>query len=528
MKKKVLAVLLASAMIASVLTGCGEKPATETETKAETETETETETEGDAVEEEVAVVDPLAEPATISMLYSDNASYPLNEEWPVLQWIKDETNVTLDLQPVPESDWEAKKEIVLNSPDMPDIIARSFASSTDVAAGIILPISQYEDRMPNFQKYIEEKGLREALDGTRFADGNYYTLPCKSRDVKLQDQQWLIRTDILEKNDIAIPTTMEEMYEAGVKLKEIYPDSTPITNRFGSANIMTGFSAAYGTIAGWTIGDGMYYDHTAKEWVYAPTSDGYKQMLEYVAKLVKDGVLDQEFGTLDSTVYEQRIVQGETFMMYDWTGNIERYNKQGVEIDADYNVTPVFPPMGAEGKYGVAWKQFWDQGYILSAALADDEEHLNQVLAYLDWGFTDEAQTLLTFGKEGETYKVNENGNKVYLDPTTDYMAAFGLDNNSLCIREDVDFLYGKLNAEQVALFDKIAAENAVPYVNPQSPLTPEELEESQMYTGTLLDYVNQMTEKTIFGGEDAPSWDEFVAECEAKGATKLVELYNK
>ncbi len=517
MKKKVLSVLLASVMMASVLTGCGEEATTDTATTDTTEV-------ADTTEEAEAP----AEAAVISMLYSDNAAYPLNEEWPVLQWIKEEANVVLDLQPVPESDWDAKKEIVLNSPDMPDIIARSFATSTDVASGILLPISKYEDRMPNFQKYVEEKGLRTALEAQRFSDGNYYTLPCKSRDSKVQDQQWLIRTDIFEKNGIKVPTTMEEVYEAGLKLKEIYPDSTPITNRFGEANIYTGFASAFGTIAGWTIGDGMYYDYDAAEWVYAPTTDGYKQMLEYVAKLVKDGVLDQEFGTLDSTVYEQRIVQGETFMMYDWTGNIDRYNKQGVELDPDYNVTPIYPPEGSEGNYGVGWKQFWDQGYILSASLADDEEHLNEVLAYLDWGYTDEAQVLLTFGKEGETYKLNENGNMVYLDETIDYSAAYGLDNNSFCIRENTDFLYGKLNAEQVALFEQIAADNVVPMTNPQSPLSPDELEESQIYTGTLLDYVNQVTASVVYGKDDAPAWDDFVAECEAKGSTKLVELYNK
>ena len=507
MKKRILAVLLTTAMLTTMLAGCGGKeestdaPATE-----------------DGTEE--------AGPATISMLYSDNAAYPYKADWKVLEWIKESANVELDITPAPESDWDAKKEIVFNSGDIPDIVVRSFAKSTDVASGLLLPISEYEDQMPNFQKYIEDNGLREILDATRFADGNYYSIPMKARTSKMQDQQWLIRTDIFEKNNIPVPTTMEEVYEAGVKLKELYPDSTPITNRFGAANIMTGFASAYGTIAGWTIGDGMYYDHDAKAWEYAATTDNWKEMLTFINKCVNDGVLDKEFSTLDSTVYEQRIVQGDTFMMYDWTGNIDRYNKQGVEVDPDYNVSPIYPPEGSKGNYAIAWKQVWDQAGVLPATLADDEAHLQKVLAFIDWGFTDEAETLLTFGKEGETYEKNEAGHLVYADPTVDYNAAYGLDNNSFAIREHQDFLYGKLNEEQVALFEKIAADGVVATPNPQSPLTVEELEMTQIYVSTLLDYTNSMMEKFIFGEESLDNWDAFVKECESKGSLDLVEAY--
>ena len=465
----------------------------------------------------------------VSMLYKDNAAYPFKEDWKALQWMKEETGVTLKAQLVPESDWAVKKEIVMNSGNIPDIIASTFVESADVVSGLILPVSQYEDQMPNFQKYIDKYNLRAEIESTRFADGNYYNLPSKSRNGKIQDQQWLIRTDIFEKHGIAIPTTMEEMYEAGVKLKALYPDSTPITNRFGAANIMTGFAAANGVIAGWTIGDGMHYDYDNGQWYYAPASDGYKSMLTYVHKLLEAGVLDQEFSTLDSTVYEQRIVQGDTFMMYDWSGNMVRYNAQGKAIDPSYQVKAIYPPEGIDGNHAVGWKATWDQGIMLPASLADDEEHLAEVLDFLDWTYSEEACVLLTFGKEGETFEYNEDGYKVYIDrETVDYPAAFGLDNNNFCIREDNDYLYGTLSADQAELFSRIAADGVVPPVNPKSPLSADELEEIGITTSTCLDYVNNMTEKFIFGSESLDNWDEYIDTLESKGYKKIVELYNK
>ena len=359
------------------------------------------------------------------------------------------------------------------------------------------------------------------------ADGKYYTLPVKAHTSIIQDQQWLVRTDILEENNLKVPTTLDELYEVGVKLKEIYPDSTPITNRFGSGNLMAGISSGFGTNAGWTIGNGMYYDTDTDKWVFSPASDEWKEMLQYTNKLVEGGVLDQEFATLDSTVYEQRIVQGQTFFMYDWAGNIARYNLQGKESDENYNVTPVYPMKGVDDKYAVAWKSQSGQGWVFPATLADDKDQLDAVLKLIDWCYTDEAETLLTFGTEGETFVKDENGILKYKDQNVDYTATMGLNNNSLAVREHKDSLFGALNAEQVALFDKIAEDGCVPSPNPESPLSIEKVQETKIYASTLLDYANSMMENFIFGKESFDNWDEFVKGCEERKCRDLEKEYN-
>ena len=124
------------------------------------------------------------------------------------------------------------------------------------------------------------------------ADGKYYYIPSKAHKEIYKAQQWLIRTDIFEKNNIKVPTTMDEIYDAGVKLKALYPDSAPITNRYGGDNILTGFAAAFGTNAGWCYSDGMHFDTKSNTWEFAPITDKYKNMAIYINKLIKDGVLD--------------------------------------------------------------------------------------------------------------------------------------------------------------------------------------------------------------------------------------------
>lgn len=505
MKRKMIAMLMAATMLTAMLAGCGGEKSPDTSKKSE-----------DGGEKK---------DVTISMMYCDGANEPYQKDWPVFEWIKEAAGVTLDMTIVPTSDYVAKRALIFNSGEIPDIVAHTFATSTDVASGILLPISDYEDQMPNYQAFIEKYDLRDEIDKTRFPDGKYYTLPCKAHTERFQDVQWMIRTDVFEKNNLPIPKTYKELLDVGMKLKELYPDSTPITNRFGTNHILQGLAAMFGTASGWGYGDGMLYDHDTGKWTFAPTTDNYRSFLEYTNQLYQTGVLDKEFATLDSVVYEQKIVNSETFIMFDWTANKVRYNEQGKQIDPDYNVSPIYPMEGPEGDYAVGWKSSWSQGYCFPATLAEDEEHLAEVLAYLDWGFTDEAETLLTFGKEGETYQVNDNGIKEFIEPDV-ARVKYGLNNNELTIREDLDAIYSAYTPEEMELLGEIS--KVVPATNPACPLDNDTLEDASLYISTLKDYVFSMTEKFIYGTEDLANWDAFVAECEAKGAIQLQEAYDE
>lgn len=515
-KKKVIAAFLSFFMVMTVMSGCGQDT-TETPPSSETASESSEETTSSEAEKEIV-------PTTVSMLYRDNANYPYKPDWQVLELIKEHTGVTLDIQAVPSSDYETKKQLVFNSGNIPDII-NTFSKTQDALSGLLLPISDYEDDVPNYKAYIKDHNFRENIDNTRLSDGKYYTLPVKALDTRLQDQQWLVRKDILEKNNLPIPTTLDELHDVGVKLKELYPDSTPITNRFGSGNFINGISRGFGTIAGGLLGDGADYIEETDSWVFAPSTDNWKNMLKYTRSLIADGVLDQEFGTLTSTVYEQKIVQGSTFIMFDWVANIRRYNPQGKENDPDYEVIPIYPLKGTDNNYALKWNNPWGQGWHFPSDLKD-RESLQGVLNLIDWGFTDEAKTMLTFGIEGETYK-NVDGVLHYLDDDIDYCATAGLDNNAFAMRENSDFLFSTLTKEQIELFDKIAKDDCVTAPNPASPLSIDEMEETKIYAANITDYANSYMEKVIFGKESLDNWDNFVKECENKGSKKLIDTYN-
>ncbi|MFI3238457.1 MAG: hypothetical protein R3Y47_10600 [Lachnospiraceae bacterium] len=523
MKRKVLAMLLATTMVAAAVSGCGATETTTETVESTADVADEADAEEPAEEPAEEVVEEIV-PVTISMLYCDSATEPYNEEWLVWDWIEEATGVTFDLTIVPSADYTAKRELIYNSGSIPDIVAHTFQDGDTVAAGILLPISDYEDQMPNFTAWIDEYGYRDVVDSTRFADGNYYGFPVKAMDSIYQEVQWMVRTDVFD--DLGLDytaMTYEDLYDYGVILKEEYPDSTPLTNRFFANHLGAGLANIFGEFAGWNFSNGIMWDYDTDEWYYTATTDEYYAFLEYANSLFEAGVLDQEWTTLDSDTYEQRIVTGETFIMYDWVANSTRYNEQGLELDEDYNVAPVYPIEGPYGDYGLSRKGAWSQSYVFPATLADDEEHLAAVLKYLDWTFTDEAQTILTFGIEGETYEVVD-GMKTALSTTA--MADWGVNINELCVRQDADVVYSVFDETTRALFEQISEDGCIPDNQPQSPLSTEQMEEVAIYTTSLTDYVTAMMEKFISGEVELDYWDTYVAECVSKGSENLLAEY--
>ncbi|MFI3238150.1 MAG: extracellular solute-binding protein [Lachnospiraceae bacterium] len=518
MKRRVLATLLATTMLTTLLAGCGstEETASEETTSEVVESEVETEVEAVAVEEEWEV-------KTVSMLFLDSATSPYSEDWPMLDWIEEECGVRLELTAVPSADYTAKFQLVLNSGSLPDIMISPGLSTTDTQSGMLLPISEYVDDMPNLVSFLEEYNLTDIFDAQKDATGYYYQIPTKVHDDYVQNRQWLVRTDVFEENNVPIPTTLDELYDAGVALKEIYPEAKIISNRFGANNILGGISSGFDTIVG---SNGLQYDWDTGEWIFAPDTDNYKDMLEYVNNLVSDGVLDVEFTTMDSVTFESDLIQGSLFMLYDYASNVGRYNVTGQEVDPDFLVEMIYVLEGYDGAYATSRANPWDRYMCFSAELEDDPEQLEAVLRFLDWGYTEEARDIMVYGIEGESYTIDENGTYSYILEDLDAELTYGV-NASFVIRQHKDLLTGTLTDKELAIMDEMIADDCFPTANPVSPLDADESEMVAVVNTVITDYLASMNEAFIFGEESFDNWDTFISECYSKGAQQLLDAYN-
>ncbi|MDK2903094.1 MAG: putative aldouronate transport system substrate-binding protein, partial [Clostridiales bacterium] len=237
--KSILAVTLVVFMSLALLSGCGEQPSTSTDgneeaNEGQSSEGTETSETGDADNTSFYSEEPL----TFSLLYSSNPDYPYKEDWLLWKAIKDKTNVSFDVTVVPMSDYNQKRSLLISTGDAPYIIPKTYHPDEVqfIPSGAILPVSDYVDKMPNYSRQVKEWGLEEEINTYKQKDGKYYLLP-GLHEIYTPDYGIAMRTDILEKNNIPLPNTWDEMYEALKKLKQLYPDTYPLSDRYQAKSL---------------------------------------------------------------------------------------------------------------------------------------------------------------------------------------------------------------------------------------------------------------------------------------------------
>ncbi len=530
MEKRIFAKAMALVLsVTMVLTACGGKNdnasdngTTENETPASTE---EASNGGNPVSDT---------PVTFTMMYSGE----YNANYKALAKMKELTNVTLDVTAIPDSDYDTRNQLIINTgEDMPDIISKTNPTAAQALSGVLLPISDYYDQMPNFKAFIEKNNLQYLIDDATQSDGKVYELPVNTKEVKTASKQIFVRKDVFEENNIPIPTTYDELYTAAKKLKEVYPDSQPVQVIYGNGNLLDMIAPSFGTSAGWGKGiDGFHYVKESDDWIFAPASNEFKVMLQYLNKLYSEGLLNQEYTTFSSDMYKQNATTDKAFvLMADWLGCEVPFTDALREAgDENAEWIPIYPLQGPAGTF-VSRVSNSTQTTVIAASAAE-KDYFPQLIKWLDWMYSDEGATLFTWGIEGETYTVDANGNKV-LNPdvmcaanpgaTWDIAKEYGTSNNCFTFVYPYAHELATMADSYKELIQKETEGTAIPNIEPAIALTEDDVEVQSLYSTNLNDYVDQMISKFIMGGESFDNWDEFVSECNSKGVDKLLELYN-
>lgn len=529
MKKKILIIVAVSMTMVMALAGCGGKKDNGTNTTGgDTQVSTDTATEGSGS-------NPVSDkPVTFSFMYSGE----FDSNYKSLAKMTELTNVTLNVTAIPDSDYDTRNQLVINTgEDMPDLISKTNPSTAQALSGVLLPISDYFEQMPNYMNFIKKNNLQYLIDDATQSDGKVYELPINTKEVKTASKQMFIRKDVFEENNIAVPTTYDELYEAAKRLKQVYPDVYPIQVIYGNGNLLDMIAPSFGTSAGWGKGfDNFHYVAEKEEWIFAPTSEEYKTMLQYLNKLYSEGLLNQEYTTFSSDMYSQNASTNKAFVLVaEWLGCETVATKALQEAgDADAEWVPIYPLAGPAGAF-LSRVSNSSQTMVVSASAAK-KDYFPQLIKWLDWMYSDEGAALFSWGIEGETYTVGDSGNKVLSESvkcaanpagTVDLQKEYGASNNCFTFVYPYDHELATMADSYKELIQKETDGNAIPNIEPAIALTEEEVETEALYATNLNDYVDQMVSKFIMGGESFDNWDKFISECNSKGADKLYDMFN-
>lgn len=478
------------------------------------------------------------EPMELSIMYSDQPSYPYNKDWLFWDQVKEKTNVTLKPTIIPMSDYPQKRSLLISSGKSPLIIPKTYPGEEApfVSSGAILPVSDYMDKMPHFKEKVEKWNMEPELEALRQNDGKFYVLPGLHEEV-WPDYTLLARTDILEENNLEIPTTWDELYEVMKKLKEIHPDVTPFSDRFQFNSTLNIAATSFNTKGGWGFGSGLKYNESEDKFEYVSTKNEYKEMLTYFNKLVSEGLLDKESFTQDDEQAVQKFVSGKSFFI---NGNSQTVVLHRTDMDkligkGKYSVAKITVPGGPAGQLMSGSRL--ENGVMISSK-AKESENFDAIIQFIDWlYYSDEGLEFSKWGVEGTTYTktdgvrkladgVNYNG----LNPagTKDLRIDYGFSGGVFAYGGTTDLLQSMMSEEEIKFQEDMKKVKTVLKPEPPIPYSVEDKERVTLLSTPLKDFTDQNTLQFIIGDRDLSEFDKYVEELKSQGLDQYLELANK
>lgn len=305
MKKKLMATLLAIALLATCLTGCSNS--TDDKTTA-ADNKTTGASVGEKTTEDGEETTAEAEDITLKVWLCIKANNKIVEpsEIEVIQKIDKEIGVTTEWTVIKSDAWDTQLTLMMNSGEYPDVII-SRNGKVDVAAygvdqGILIPVEDLvAEYMPNYMDRIAECDYDPTVS-LKEADGHTYTIGYMSaEDISVWSLYYLNQA-WMNNLKLQTPTNVEQLTEVLRAFKTMDPngnnkaDEIPITMSMdlsGTTNRGLGlmlplFGIPFGGEKSW-----LYVDNDAQV-QFIPTQDGFRECMEWLHTLYVEELLDVE------------------------------------------------------------------------------------------------------------------------------------------------------------------------------------------------------------------------------------------
>ena len=434
MKRKVVSLMLVSAMVAGMLAGCGSdsgssKGGSSTETGSAAEASSSGETSDDK------------SPITFEYFNADGK----NGNWdnPVAKAITEATGVTLDVSYPVASQGDAKEDIALMiaNDEYPDMIYAKGSATDLYQAGALIDMTDLIEKYgPNIKKMYgaEMEKLKWSQDDPGIYQLSYAGVNQKTLTTGGSCQiQWAA----LKENDYKYPKTLDE-YEKMIKsYLATHPktedglDMIGITMSASDWHWMITLGNPAGLIADASPDNGQWIIDDEYNVHYKHVTDEEKEYFKWLCRMYNEGILDPNFATQTDDDYIAKVASGRVVAITDaeW-----HYSQCEATLVADGKVDQTYVGLPVTLREDQVEKALLYQGTTVGWGIGITKSCEDPVRAikFLDYLCSDEGQILYHWGIEGENYFLDDDGQpyrtdeevaKAQSDP--DYAKNTGIDN---------------------------------------------------------------------------------------------------
>lgn len=525
MKKKVLALLLTSSMMAALVAGCGNK----VKDKVTETTDSTTNISGESAATDGPITLPLTETKEFSMLCVINGDTPMDQV-DAFQHLNEQSNITFDVNSVPIEDAAEKEGLILAAGDYPDVFIFSSLQKNDIekygSQGVFIPLEDHiRTQAPNLTKLLDDRNLWPYITS---ADGHVYSMPALNTGAELEagfhvwlNYQWLSNLGLPE------PKSLDELYNVLLAFKEQdangngdLGDEIPLSVPDGMSYIIN-----YLPYFGYNLDSDTWLANQDGNLVYVPTNDGYKEFLRYFTKLYKEGLLDSSSFTQN---YDQLAAKGSSGDILGSFSALASFQFVGREQDEKYQILTPFEGQSYPQSTGIG------QGNMMITDACQDPATL---VAWADQLYTQEGGALYWLGIEGNSYIVNDDGSwswnvgGVIGDDTSTIREKGTLKYQTAFPGVQPDFWFTGITDpdEGYLISQRSKMLNWGQITLPAMTYSVEDTETIATIKADIDSFINQYGAQVITGEKDLDaSWDDYVSKMNKMGASELFEIYKK
>jgi putative aldouronate transport system substrate-binding protein len=311
------------------------------------------------------------------------------------------TDLDIELVDLPSSGYADKLSVMLLSGDIPDLIYFQGGDAKMVEQGVL------EDLGPMI---ADTTYLKDALwphNVERLKNYPYllYVYPVRG-------PQPVIRKDWLEKTGLKAPETVEDYVTLFKAIKDDDLDGNGVADTYGvtTADNTNELDSIFNQAFGIT---GTWMKNPAGEWVSARITSQEKDKIAFYASLRAQGLYDPEYITTKFDVKEDKFYTGKAGVIFGSSGEvIDIYGGKMRQVHPGTELVLLAPPKGPGGQgLSAVDVSKESRGFAISTT----SEHKAEVMKLLDFMASPQGQMFDRLGfegqeftKEGDTYKVTD------------------------------------------------------------------------------------------------------------------------
>ncbi len=333
-------------------------------------------------------------------------AHSIGQENPIVQDIERLSGVRPVFLNVPWSAWAERLNLAVASGDMADITMNSGPGDGNVVQwvteGIFMPLDDLIANAPNIQSRVPDEVMQHMVA----PDGKTYWIP----RLWVMPHTFLIRDDWLERYGVDAPETLEEFYDAGIRIRDgLRDDGREDAYAYGGFGFMfwsRWISAAFDLpINQYKMIDG--------ELRYTSTVPEARQWVEYVKRLYEDGIMDPEFLVLNPSQGRERLYQGRIGMAGMRIDDVGRANSIFESAGLEARVSAYPPPRSAGGVGGYTFNTPLNDdgvGYWMTASIPARSRNAEAAMRLMDFMISEEGTILGFWGREDIEHRRTTDG----------------------------------------------------------------------------------------------------------------------